>query len=74
MSLCADKPAEAGILIRVSCENFMCHHKLSLDLGPHANFITGKNGSGKSAILVALQVIYPQFSQFIRLNFLNQFV
>lgn len=63
MSLFAGKPAEAGILTRVSCENFMCHHRLSLDLGPHANFITGKNGSGKSAILAALQVIHSQWPQ-----------
>jgi recombinational DNA repair ATPase RecF len=34
----------------------MCHQKLSIDLGPHVNFITGQNGSGKSAILAALQV------------------
>jgi recombinational DNA repair ATPase RecF len=58
VSLRVGRPAEAGILTRVHCENFMCHHKLSLDLGPHANFISGMNGSGKSAILAALQVIY----------------
>ena len=34
----------------------MCHHKLSLDFGRHVNFITGDNGSGKSAIVAALQL------------------
>jgi hypothetical protein len=51
------KPPEAGVLSRIYCENFMCHQKLSIDLGPHVNFITGQNGSGKSAILAALQVM-----------------
>lgn len=48
------------MLTRIYCENFMCHQKLSIDLGPHVNFITGQNGSGKSAILAALQVGEPK--------------
>jgi chromosome segregation ATPase len=32
----------------------MCHEHFSVELGPLINFIVGKNGSGKSAILTAL--------------------
>lgn len=44
------------MLRKIYCENFMCHQKLSIELCPHVNFINGQNGSGKSAILAALQV------------------
>ncbi len=37
-------------------ENFMCHRKLSVKLCRNVNFIHGQNGSGKSAILAAIQV------------------
>lgn len=47
-------PAEHGILERVECYNFMCHNHFCVDLGPLINFIVGKNGSGKSAILTAI--------------------
>lgn len=47
-------PAEHGILEQVDCYNFMCHDHFSVELGPLINFIVGKNGSGKSAILTAL--------------------
>ncbi|KAL4440366.1 hypothetical protein ABPG75_003367 [Micractinium tetrahymenae] len=45
----------AGNLKRIEVTDFMCHHHLALELGPHVNLISGDNGSGKSALLVALQ-------------------
>ncbi|XP_011621369.1 structural maintenance of chromosomes protein 6B isoform X1 [Amborella trichopoda] len=48
----------AGIISKISLENFMCHSSLQIDLGEHVNFITGQNGSGKSAILTALCVAF----------------
>ena len=48
--------AETGIIVKIYCENFMCHRKLSVTFCPNVNFINGQNGSGKSAILAALQI------------------
>lgn len=39
-------PYEAGQILRVDVENFMCHRKFTLELGRNLNFITGRNGSG----------------------------
>lgn len=36
--------------------NFMCHDALEVDLNPNVNFIVGRNGSGKSAILTAIMI------------------
>ncbi|KAL4973253.1 hypothetical protein BDW66DRAFT_142642 [Aspergillus desertorum] len=47
-------PSEYGILERVECYNFMCHDHFQVELGPLINFIVGKNGSGKSAVLTAI--------------------
>jgi hypothetical protein len=52
----ANKPAEAGVISRIYVENFMCHQKLTVDLCRNVNFIYGQNGSGKSAILAAIQI------------------
>ena len=45
---------ESGILESVHVINFMCHENYIFELGPLINFICGKNGSGKSAILTAI--------------------
>lgn len=45
----------AGQILRISAVNFMCHDHLSMEFGPHITFISGANGSGKSAALTALQ-------------------
>ncbi|KAL0584383.1 hypothetical protein ABG067_005734 [Albugo candida] len=48
--------SEMGIIEEIYCENFMCHQKLRVELSPNINFITGENGSGKSAIIAAIQI------------------
>lgn len=50
------KAPEAGIIKQVYVENFMCHRKFKVELCRNVNFITGQNGSGKSAILAAIQI------------------
>lgn len=52
----AIKPPECGVITRIECENFMCHRKFTVDLCRNVNFIYGQNGSGKSAILAAIQI------------------
>lgn len=43
-------PYEAGQIMKVYVENFMCHRKFHIDLGRHLNFISGRNGSGNSTL------------------------
>jgi hypothetical protein len=50
------KPPEAGVIRKIYMENFMCHRKLGVDLCRNVNFIHGQNGSGKSAVLAAIQI------------------
>mmetsp|Transcript_18798 Transcript_18798/g.52504 ORF Transcript_18798/g.52504 Transcript_18798/m.52504 type:complete len:1214 (+) Transcript_18798:218-3859(+) len=52
----ANKAPEAGIITKIYAENFMCHKRLTVKLNANVNFIFGQNGSGKSAILAALQI------------------
>jgi hypothetical protein len=52
----SDPAINAGIIKKVYVENFMCHRKFTVDFCRNVNFITGQNGSGKSAILAALQI------------------
>ncbi|KAG8381534.1 hypothetical protein BUALT_Bualt06G0131700 [Buddleja alternifolia] len=49
---------QAGIISRIRLENFMCHSNLQIEFGDWINFVTGQNGSGKSAILTALCVAF----------------
>jgi DNA replication protein DnaC len=46
----------AGVIIKLELYNFMCHSYLSLNFNKHINFIIGRNGSGKSAIMAAIMV------------------
>jgi structural maintenance of chromosomes protein 6 len=48
--------SESGIILSIEARNFMCHRHLKITFGRNINFINGSNGSGKSAILAALQV------------------
>ncbi|CAN0091585.1 unnamed protein product [Ectocarpus sp. 12 AP-2014] len=50
------KKSEAGVVLKINVSNFMCHRKLTVPLCKQVNFINGRNGSGKSAILAALQI------------------
>ncbi|XP_029341776.1 structural maintenance of chromosomes protein 6-like [Acyrthosiphon pisum] len=45
-----------GSIKSITLENFMCHANFHLSLNPRINFISGLNGSGKSAIQTALVV------------------
>lgn len=49
-------PAKAGVIEKLVLRNFMCHEYFELELGPQLNFIIGRNGSGKSAILTGISV------------------
>lgn len=55
-SAAAKNKSEAGQIVRIKIENFMCHQKLTVDFCKNVNFITGQNGSGKSAIVAAIQL------------------
>ena len=45
-----------GSIVRVELLNFMNHESLLFELSPFVNFITGSNGTGKSALLIAICV------------------
>ncbi|XP_068698748.1 structural maintenance of chromosomes protein 6-like isoform X1 [Montipora foliosa] len=54
-----DDPEEisvSGKLELITLVNFLCHSHLEVPLGPNVNFIIGKNGSGKSAIMTGVVV------------------
>nr|XP_049691975.1 structural maintenance of chromosomes protein 6 isoform X1 [Helicoverpa armigera]XP_049692586.1 structural maintenance of chromosomes protein 6-like isoform X1 [Helicoverpa armigera] len=45
-----------GSIVSIHVRNFFCHDNLEVNLNRNVNFIVGRNGSGKSAILTALVV------------------
>ncbi|XP_047984935.1 structural maintenance of chromosomes protein 6-like [Leguminivora glycinivorella] len=45
-----------GSICSIHVRNFFCHDNLQIDLNKNVNFVVGRNGSGKSAILTALVV------------------
>lgn len=47
---------EAGIILKVDMEDFMIHRKFTVKFGRQVNFLTGLNGSGKSACVAAIQL------------------
>ncbi|CAK9818472.1 Structural maintenance of chromosomes protein 6 [Anthophora plagiata] len=48
--------SKTGKIKKILMRNFMCHDAMEVTLNPNVNFIVGRNGSGKSAILTALTV------------------
>lgn len=44
-----------GHLKTIEVIDFMCHHHMQMEFSPHVTFVSGSNGSGKSATLQALQ-------------------
>lgn len=42
----------------IELKNFMCHENLKVQFSPRVNFITGVNGSGKSAIFAGLMACF----------------
>lgn len=47
---------EAGQILSVYMEDFMCHRKHTSTFGRHLTFLNGQNGSGKSAVIAAIQL------------------
>ncbi|KAJ1516248.1 Structural maintenance of chromosomes protein 6 [Coelomomyces lativittatus] len=47
---------EAGFVQSLEVMNFMTHANLHLSFGPKINFLSGQNGSGKSAILASIMI------------------
>ncbi|OBA23902.1 hypothetical protein METBIDRAFT_35956, partial [Metschnikowia bicuspidata var. bicuspidata NRRL YB-4993] len=46
----------AGYIKKLTLKNFMCHDHFELNFGSRMNFIIGRNGSGKSAVLTGISV------------------
>lgn len=51
-----DSPSDSGVIEKLELFNFMCHKAFTLPFGSQTNFIIGRNGSGKSAILTGISV------------------
>ncbi|KAK3914444.1 Structural maintenance of chromosomes protein 6 [Frankliniella fusca] len=46
----------SGTILEVVLEDFLCHSHMKVSLNKEINFIVGRNGSGKSAILTGIVV------------------
>ncbi|EFC43370.1 predicted protein, partial [Naegleria gruberi] len=46
----------AGIIEEIKLKNFMCHPNFKVEFHDRTTIIHGENGSGKSAVLTAIQV------------------
>lgn len=49
-----EKILRAGVIENIKITNFKCHSYLEFDLHNCINFILGRNGSGKSAVMDAI--------------------
>eukprot|EP00917_Polyrhabdina_sp_WS-2016_P016582 GHVP01035851.1.p1 GENE.GHVP01035851.1~~GHVP01035851.1.p1 ORF type:complete len:1062 (+),score=248.29 GHVP01035851.1:357-3542(+) len=47
-----------GLIEQIELCNFMCHGHLTLSFIKQNNYISGRNGSGKSTILAALTIVF----------------
>ncbi|GAB6030556.1 Structural maintenance of chromosomes protein 6 [Chamberlinius hualienensis] len=47
---------QCGIIESINLKQFMCHNHFSIKFCPNMNYVVGKNGSGKSAIMTAVVV------------------
>eukprot|EP01138_Halocafeteria_seosinensis_P008759 gb/GECG01008953.1/.p1 GENE.gb/GECG01008953.1/~~gb/GECG01008953.1/.p1 ORF type:complete len:1007 (+),score=217.79 gb/GECG01008953.1/:1-3021(+) len=47
-----------GAIHEIKLQNFMCHKHLHLKFGRRTNFLVGLNGSGKSSICSAIQLVF----------------
>ncbi|XP_074098713.1 structural maintenance of chromosomes 6 [Cotesia typhae] len=65
----------AGKILSMHLRNIMCHESLRVDFNPNVNFIIGKNGSGKSAIISAIAVVFGARANVTqRANSLNKLI
>lgn len=54
-TLCMDVGGPcAGVIEEIYVKNFKCHSELHFVLNPYINFVLGRNGSGKSAVMDAI--------------------
>ncbi|KAH7815628.1 Structural maintenance of chromosomes protein 6, SMC6 [Monocercomonoides exilis] len=53
-----DSEFKQGSILEIRLQNFMCHADFRCVFGPKVNVISGENGAGKSAIAVALSVVF----------------
>lgn len=51
-----ERCVQAGAILRISLKNIRCHANLEFNLNPATNFIIGRNGSGKSSVLVGARL------------------